>query len=149
MNPLLVCSLALFLSLHTIIVSSFMMIDHNKYDIFQVPIRHSQLDREGFRPSITVLSLMPPSLSHGETLFQQTCSSCHPGGANVISKERNLQKEALDKFIGLSQEENGIMNFVKDSNFHRGALAFTGRLSNQDFKDVASYVYKQAMEDKW
>ncbi len=127
-----------------------MMIGHNKYDAFQVPIRHStHLDHEEYRPPVTMLSLMPPSLSHGETLFQQTCSSCHPGGANVMSKERNLQKEALDKFIGLTQEENGIMNFVKDSNFHRGALAFTGRLSDQDFKDVASYVYKQAMEDKW
>lgn len=95
------------------------------------------------------LHLLPPNVSHGEELFRQFCSSCHVGGTNAISKERNLQKEALEKFIGLTEEEDSIVKFVKNSNIHRGALAFTGRLSDQDFKDVARYVYVQAMESKW
>ncbi len=95
------------------------------------------------------LLLLPPNISHGEELFSQNCSSCHPGGTNVISRERNLQKEALDKFIGLSDEEEGIISFVKNSNIHRGALAFTNKLSDQDFEDVGRFVYIQSMENKW
>ena len=96
-----------------------------------------------------LLHLLPPDVSHGEELFRQFCTSCHVGGTNAISRERNLQKEALEKFVGLTEEEDSIVKFVKNSNIHRGALAFTGRLSDQDFKDVARYVYIQAMESKW
>lgn len=100
------------------------------------------------------LALLPPNLSQGETIFQQTCSSCHVGGSNVIAKERSLQREALETFLGLNfvdqlNESSNIANFVKDSNFHRGAMAFTGRLSDEDLKDVAAFVYIQAMENKW
>lgn len=98
--------------------------------------------------SSSSFNLVPPDMAKGEALFQQTCSSCHPGGTNVISKERNLQKEALEQFIGLKDEES-IANFVKNSNVHRGALAFTDKLSDEDFKDIASFVYNQAIEDKW
>ncbi len=113
------------------------------------------LDRRLQNPSLQArdkipssLYLLSPDVARGESLFQQTCSSCHPQGNNVIAKERNLKKEALKNFIFLENEDT-IANFVKDNNFHRGALTFAGKLSKQDFADVASFVYEQAMEDKW
>ena len=108
----------------------------------------SRLQNLSFQARSSSIYLVSPDLARGEFLFQQTCSSCHPQGNNVIVKERNLKKEALKKFIFL-EDENTIVNFVKDNNFHRGALAFAGKLSKQDFADVASFVYDQAMEDKW
>ena len=98
----------------------------------------------------TIVHLMSPDVTHGEVIFQQNCLTCHSGGKNMIVKQKTLQKGALEEFIGLKEgDASRISDFVKSSDVHRGALAFSGRLSDQDFEDVASYVYKQAMEDKW
>jgi len=101
----------------------------------------------------TILSTAPlaanaADVAKGEAVFQTTCIVCHKGGTNAIAKERTLEKDALEKFIGLESEAN-ISSFVKDSNVHRGALAFSARLSDEDYKDVAAFVYNQAMENKW
>lgn len=142
-----------FISLSSLdkLVSSFMML-HNNYH-YQSLFHHDSSSSQKLpisTSSITLLklNLQPPNLSHGETIFQQTCSSCHAGGSNVIAKEKTLYQDALIKFLAVENEE-GISNFVKDSNIHRGALAFSGKLSEQDYEDVAAFVYKQAMEDKW
>lgn len=110
---------------------------------------HTRKSTLSTRTKACWLQLLPPDVTHGEELFRQFCASCHPGGTNVIARERDLHKEALEKIIGLAEEEDGIIKFVKNSNIHRGALAFTGRLSDQDFKDVGRYVYIQAMEKEW
>lgn len=70
------------------------------------------------------------------------------GGKNAIAKVRNLQQEALEKFIHMENADS-ISDFVKDSNLHRGALAFSGRMSEADYNDVAAFVYKQATENAW
>jgi len=132
-------TLNIFFSWLNSIVLSFLMIDG----------RQRQTVHTKTRSSSVYLDLVPADVARGESLFQQNCSSCHPQGNNVIVKERTLKKEALEKFIFLKDDENTIVNFVKDDNFHRGALAFGSKLNKQDFADVASFVYEQAMEEKW
>ena len=98
--------------------------------------------------STTSASAVPVDLTRGEILFQQNCITCHMGGKNAIAKVRNLQQEALEKFIHM-ENANSISDFVKDRNLHRGALVFSGRMSEADYNDVAAFVYKQAMENAW
>jgi cytochrome c6 len=86
--------------------------------------------------------------TRGERMFQANCSSCHAGGKNAIAKTRTLEKEALEKFLFLKSEED-ISDFVKNSDVHRGALVFAGRMSDEEYKDVARFVFDQAMEGKW
>jgi cytochrome c6 len=89
-------------------------------------------------------------LDKGQAIFQSTCAACHKGGSNVIAKERTLTKEALTKFLGpLEGGPEDISTFVQNSNVHRGALVFSGRLTAEDYSNVAAYVYDQAMENKW
>ena len=98
-------------------------------------------------------SLLPLSATaadgiKGEALFRANCSSCHKGGSNAIAKERTLNKEALEKFLGLESKDD-ISNFVRNSNVHRGALVFSGRMTADDYDDVAAYIYSQAVDGKW
>ena len=55
---------------------------------------------------------------------------------------------SLEKFLFLKSEED-ISDFVKNSDVHRGALVFAGRMSDEEYKDVARFVFDQAMEGKW
>ena len=87
-------------------------------------------------------------VANGELIFKQNCVSCHKNGVNVIAKQRPLQKEALEKFLRMEGPDD-IVFFVKNSDLHRGALAFASRMTGEDYKDVSAYVYDQAMEDKW
>ena len=96
----------------------------------------------------TSLITIPAELSQGIYVFQNSCASCHIGGSNVIAKERSLTKEALETFIGLEDSED-ISNFIENSRLHRGALAFRGNLNDKDIADVSTYVYRQAVEEKW
>jgi hypothetical protein len=72
---------------------------------------------------------------------------CHANGKNVIAKQRDLSKDSLDEYIGL--DAKSIKRFIQDSNVHRGALAFSAKLSDVDYENVATFVYDQAMESKW
>ena len=130
-----------FLALQS--VSSFLMMKGTGTNHVMKLTHHSTTRNKNY------LHLLPPDISHGQEIFRHFCSSCHAGGTNAISRERDLHKEALEKFIGLSEEEDSIIAFVKNSNVHRGALAFTGRLSDQDLKDVCRFVYIQSIENKW
>lgn len=86
--------------------------------------------------------------SRGQRIFEQSCSTCHVGGQNAIAKKRTLEKEALVKFIFM-EDETDISTFVRNSDVHRGALAFSGRLTDEDYNDIAKFVFEQAMNDKW
>ena len=90
----------------------------------------------------------PGDVSQGLHIFQKSCASCHIGGSNAISKERNLRKNSLEKFIGL-EDEKSISSFIQESRLHRGALAFRGKLNDKDIADVSAFVYQQAVEEKW
>lgn len=86
----------------------------------------------------------------GQVIFDSTCAACHKGGGNVVAKERTLTQEALTKFLGpLENGSEDISTFVQNSSVHRGALVFSGRLTEEDYSNVAAYIYDQAMENKW
>ena len=101
----------------------------------------------------TILATVPfaanaADISKGKVVFEQTCSSCHKGGGNAIAKQRTLTQDALEKYLGVEGEKD-ITRFVKDSNVHCGALAFSARLNDADYDNVSAYIYDQAMLDKW
>jgi Cytochrome c, mono- and diheme variants len=86
----------------------------------------------------------------GQAIFDSTCAACHKGGGNVVAKERTLTQEALTKFLGpLENGSEDISTFVQNSSVHRGALVFSGKLTEEDYTNVAAYIYDQAMENKW
>lgn len=107
--------------------------------------------------SLFVVAMAGPSsfyanaaeLTKGQAIFDNTCAGCHKGGTNIIAKERTLTEEALKKFLGSVESPDDISNFVRNSSVHRGALVFSGRLTEEDYANVAAYVYDQAMEKKW
>jgi len=105
----------------------------------------------------TILTTVPFSanaadISQGKVVFEQSCAGCHKGGGNAMAKEKTLTQDAIQNFLGYDGEtasETDISRFVKDSNVHRGALAFSARLTDADYANVAAYIYDQAMLDKW
>ncbi len=83
-------------------------------------------------------------LNHGAQVFSANCAACHAGGKNVVSAEKNLKKEALDKY-GMYDLEAIKTQIIKG----KAAMpAFGTRLSASDIEDVASYVLAQA-EKGW
>jgi len=83
----------------------------------------------------------------GKSVFEVNCVACHAGGQNMIAKERTLQKDALQKYVGLSEE--AVKDFVQNSVVHRGAFVLGDKLSEKNFDDVAAYVVAQTTENKW
>lgn len=85
----------------------------------------------------------------GQKIFEQSCISCHAGGNNAIAKQRTLKQEALNEYLLNPQSGSDIAKFIKDSNVHRGALAFSAKLDENAYENVGQYVFTQAMENKW
>lgn len=90
------------------------------------------------------------NLERGQELFTNNCASCHMGGMNVIKEKKTLRKDALEKFIGLDEEK--VKTFVQESGQHK-RLIFPkvpgGRLTDEDYTDVVTYIVDQASGDKW
>ena len=83
-------------------------------------------------------------INHGAQIFSANCAACHAGGKNVVSADKNLKKEALDKY-GMYDLDAIITQVTKG----KAAMpAFGNRLSKTDIEDVASYVLAQA-EKGW
>ncbi|MDH6061554.1 c-type cytochrome [Chrysosporum bergii ANA360D] len=98
--------------------------------------------------TIFTFALSSPALAadtaHGAKIFNANCNACHLGGKNVVQANKNLKKEALEKYAMYSQE--AIITQVTKG---KGAMpAFKGRLKPQDIEDVAAYVLAQA-EKGW
>ena len=95
-------------------------------------------------------SFAPPSvamegdIARGNQAFTASCAGCHAGGQNFVNEKKTLQKEALDKFVGLDEEK--VQAFFKGSFVHK---VVGGKLSDQEIADVATYVVDQAKGDKW
>jgi phosphoribulokinase len=87
------------------------------------------------------------SVTSGEKVFEANCAACHLGGANYIYDEFSLQKEALDKYLKGGRTETAVITQV--TNGRNAMPAFGARLSEEQIKDVASYVIDMANEDKW
>lgn len=96
---------------------------------------------------IGVRSAHAGDVAAGQQIFQANCAACHAGGQNAVVKEKTLQSDALAQNVGLDAAK--IKSFVQNSGIHRGALMFGGKLSDDDFTNVASFVLDQAVENKW
>ena len=104
----------------------------------------------------TILATVPfaanaADISKGKVVFESSCASCHKGGGNTVANEKTLTQDAMKQFIGHEGEtagEKDIAKFTKNSNVHRGAMAFSG-LSDADYANVSAYIYDQSMLDKW
>lgn len=84
----------------------------------------------------------------GEELFTANCAACHAGGQNRVMKEKDLQKDTLQKNFGM--DPVAIQAFVQNGAVHKGALLFGGTVkSPEDFENVVAYVLDQASENKW
>jgi cytochrome c6 len=98
-------------------------------------------------PFVTASAAQAADVAAGQKLFEANCAACHAGGQNLVMKEKTLQKDALSQNVGL--DAGKIKAFVQNSGIHRGALMFGGKMSDDDFTNVASFVLDQAVEDKW
>ena len=58
--------------------------------------------------TIFTFALSSPALAadtaHGAKIFKANCNACHLGGKNVVQANKNLKKEALEKYAMYSQE---------------------------------------------
>ena len=82
--------------------------------------------------------------SQGTKIFTVYCAGCHPHGANIIRRGKNLKKRAL-KRNGVDSLE-AIAYLV--ANGKNNMSAFKDRLTEQQIKQVAAYVLQQA-ENNW
>lgn len=79
---------------------------------------------------------------NGAKIFSNSCAACHIGGGNVIMANKNLKKDALDKY-GM----NSLEAITKQVTNGKNAMpAFRGRLSAQQIQDVATYVLEQSQK---
>ena len=83
-------------------------------------------------------------ITKGNVIFTSNCIGCHRGGQNFVKEQKTLQKDALDKYIGLDEEK--VFKFFKGSFVHK---AIGGKLMDDEVLDVISYVVDQARGDKW
>ena len=77
-------------------------------------------------------------IESGETLFAGNCAACHAGGQNVIMPEKTLEQSALEQYLDGGFNEGAVVKQV--TNGKNAMPAFGGRLSDNDIKNVASYV---------
>lgn len=87
------------------------------------------------------------NIENGQKIFNANCAVCHAGGKNNIQAEKTLFKEALDKYLTGGLKEESIVYQV--TNGKNQMPPFGDKLSADDIKDVASYVYDQATNDGW
>mmetsp|Transcript_8986 Transcript_8986/g.20271 ORF Transcript_8986/g.20271 Transcript_8986/m.20271 type:complete len:157 (+) Transcript_8986:158-628(+) len=97
-----------------------------------------------------IFSFSPPAIASegditkGKEIFTSTCAGCHAGGQNFIKEKKTLQKEALEKYVGLDNEK--VEAFFKGSLRHK---VIGGAFDDQEITDVVTYVVDQAINDKW
>ena len=140
--------------LYLCVFSSALSIPRPKTGFSQKESVHSKVAVVASTMAVIMATLPLPanaavgSVTKGEQIFQANCASCHSEGKNVIAKTRTLEKEALEEFLRVKSADD-ISTFVRSSDVHRGALLFAARMNDQDYSDVATFVYDQAMEGKW
>jgi len=76
----------------------------------------------------------------GSAVFASNCASCHAGGNNLVSPEKKLKKEELQKY-GKYEPAQIVAQVTKGN----GSMpAFGSKLAPEDIQDVAAYVRAQA-----
>jgi len=99
--------------------------------------------------ALVTVAFTNPALAEGDAanggkIFSANCAACHAGGNNVIMANKNLKKEALEKY-GM----NSVEAIVKQVTNGKNAMpSFKGRLNDQQIQDVATYVLGQS-EKGW
>lgn len=83
-------------------------------------------------------------LDDGAKVFSANCAACHVGGGNMVNPAKTLKKTDLDQYEMASLE--AIMSQVKNG---KAAMpSFSGRLTDEQIENVASYVLDQS-EKGW
>ena len=80
-------------------------------------------------------------LGKGKQIFYANCTACHLGGNNIIIPEKNLKKDALEA-NGMNNTEAIIYQVINGKN---GMPAFGGRLTEEDIRNVSTYIIKQSL----
>jgi cytochrome c6 len=111
--------------------------------------------------TVAITTILPSSafavsIENGQILFNQNCASCHRDGANVMNPKRDMKKETLLKYFGSNGSDtldpNQIVDWVEKSGQHKRLIfpqVSGGKLSNEDYQSVISYIVDQASNDKW
>ncbi|MEM2047406.1 MAG: c-type cytochrome, partial [Candidatus Jordarchaeales archaeon] len=90
--------------------------------------------------TILTLAFNRPALAadaaSGAKVFGSNCAACHTAGKNLVQADKNLKKEALDKY-GMYSMEAIVAQVTNGKN---AMPAFKGRLKPQQIEDVAAYV---------
>lgn len=89
-------------------------------------------------------SALAADISNGTKVFSGNCAACHAGGKNLVQADKNLKKDALEKY-GMNSAEAIIAQVTNGKN---AMPAFKGRLNSNQIEDVAAYVLEQA-EKGW
>ncbi|MEL6128546.1 MAG: c-type cytochrome [Cyanobacteria bacterium J06627_3] len=73
-------------------------------------------------------------------LFEVNCAGCHPNGANIIRRGKNLKQKALNRHGYTSVD--AIATLITNG---KGLMsAYGDRLSEDDITTLANYVLDQA-----
>ncbi|VXD18005.1 Cytochrome c6 [Planktothrix serta PCC 8927] len=101
---------------------------------------------------LLTLQLPKPALAQealsGSQIFSNSCAACHINGNNVVVANKTLKKEALIKYLK-GYEEDGQGAIINQVTKGKNAMpAFKNRLTHEEIKSVAAYVYKQS-EKGW
>jgi len=81
--------------------------------------------------------------ANGAKVFSANCAACHAGGKNLVQANKNLKKDALEKY-GMNSAEAIISQVTNGKN---AMPAFKGRLTSAQIEDVAAYVLGEAEKD--
>ena len=89
-------------------------------------------------------------VARGQELFEMNCNGCHMGGQNFVRPNKTMQAEALQKFLG-GTDQPTLEKFVKNSMHPLQAYPKMpgGKMMDQDWTDVTAYVSDQAINNKW
>ena len=90
-------------------------------------------------------------VGRGEQLFINNCAGCHIGGSNLVNEKKTLKKEALLEY-GVGIDPASIKGFLTNSLQHKKLVFFRvegGKLTGDQWEDVATYISDQANGEKW
>lgn len=75
-----------------------------------------------------------------DELFEIHCAGCHPNGANIIRRGKNLKQKALKRYG--YESVDAIATLITNG---KGLMsAYDDRLSQDEITSLASYVLEQA-----
>ncbi len=94
--------------------------------------------------AMLIVALGRPALAadvtNGGKIFGANCAACHMGGNNMVMANKTLKKDALEQF-GVYSIDAITYQVINGKN---AMPAFKGRLTEDQIRDVATYVLQQA-----